>query len=279
MKNLKKIIAIVLLIALAVSLCACGKEEETTAEGKKILRVGMECNYAPFNWTQTEPSEFTVPIEGGMGYADGYDVQIAKRVADSMGMELVIVKTEWDGLPMGVVSGKLDAIIAGMSPTEDRKATLDFSDAYYTSELVVVVRKDSPYASAKTLADLSGATITGQLNTFHYSVIPQIPGVKQSLALDTFPAMIVATQSGTVDGYVAEKPGAEADCIANPDLTYIVFEQGQGFVASEADVSIAVGLKKGSPLTADINAALAQIPQAEREQMMNDAKVRQPLAE
>ncbi|MBR6752629.1 MAG: transporter substrate-binding domain-containing protein [Clostridia bacterium] len=283
MKNLKKIIAVILLVALAVGLCACAKQEEpaanTAAETKKVLRVGMECNYAPFNWTQTEPSAYTVPIEGGMGYADGYDVQIAKKVAESMGMELVIVKTEWDGLPMGVVSGKLDAIIAGMSPTEDRKATLDFSDAYYTSELVVVVKKDSPYASAKTLADLSGATITGQLNTFHYSVIPQIPGVKQSLALDTFPAMIVATQSGTVDGYVAEKPGAEADCIANPDLTYIVFEQGQGFVASEADVSIAVGLKKGSPLTGDINAALAQIPQAEREQMMNDAKVRQPLAE
>jgi len=280
MKNLKKIIAVILLIAVAVSLCACAKKEEApaAASGKKVLRVGMECNYAPFNWTQTTASAFTVPIEGGMGYADGYDVQIAKKVAESLGMELVIVKTEWDGLPMGVVSGKLDAIIAGMSPTEDRKATLDFSDPYYTSDLVVVVKKDSPYASAKTLADLSGATITGQLNTFHYSVIPQIPGVKQHTALDTFPTMIIATQSGVVDGYVAEKPGAEADCIANPDLTYIVFEQGQGFVASEADVSIAVGLKKGSALTADINAALAKIPQAEREQLMNAAKMRQPLA-
>lgn len=285
MKNLKKyLIPALILVIIAVAAFLIfnnNSNNENAADGaaKKQLRVGMECNYAPFNWTQTTPSEYTVPIEGGMGYADGYDVQIAKKVAESMGMELVIVKTEWDGLPMGVVSGKLDAIIAGMSPTEDRKATLDFSDAYYTSDLVVVVRKDSPYATAKTLSDLSGATITGQLNTFHYSVIPQIPGVNQHTAMDTFPTMIVATQSGKVDGYVAEKPGAEADCIANPDLTYIVFEQGQGFVASEADVSIAVGLKKGSPLTADINAALAQIPQAEREQMMNDAKVRQPLSE
>ncbi len=286
MKNLKKIVAVLMLVVLAFGLCACAKKdaapagtEAPAAEAKKQLRVGMECNYAPFNWTQTDPSEFTVPIEGGMGYADGYDVQIAKKVADSMGMELVIVKTEWDGLPMGVVSGKLDAIIAGMSPTEERKATLDFSDAYYTSDLVVVVKKDSPYASAKSLEELSGATITGQLNTFHYTVIPQIPGVNQHAALDTFPTMIIATRAGTVDGYVAEKPGAEADCIANPDLTYIVFDEGKGFAASEADVSVAVGLQKGSPLTADVNAALAQIPQAEREQMMNDAKTRQPLAE
>lgn len=282
MKNLKKYLILAMLVVLVFGLCACGakKDEVAANDGtKKQLKVGMECNYAPFNWTQTEPSEFTVPIDGGMGYADGYDVQIAKKIANSLGMELVIVKTEWDGLPMGVVSGKLDAIIAGMSPTEERKTTLDFSDAYYTSELVVVVKKDSPYANAKTLADLSGANITGQLNTFHYSVIPQIPGVKQATAMDTFPAMIIATRSGAVDGYVAEKPGAEADCIANPDLTYITFDAGQGFVASEADVSIAVGLQKGSPLAAQINAALEKIPQAEREQLMNDAKLRQPLAE
>ena len=57
-------------------------------------------------------SEFTVPIEGGGGYADGYDVQIAKLIAEGLGKELVIVKTEWDGLPMGVMSGAFDAIIA-----------------------------------------------------------------------------------------------------------------------------------------------------------------------
>ena len=243
------------------------------------LKVGMECNYAPFNWTQVEETEFTAPIEGGMGYADGYDVQIAKMIAEGLGMELVIVKTEWDGLPMGVMSDYLDAIIAGMSPTEERKATLDFSDPYYTSELVVVVRKDSKFANAKSLEELSGAMLTGQLNTFHYSVIPQIPGVKQATAMDTFPAMIIATRSGAVDGYVAEKPGAEADCLANPDLTYIVFDEGKGFVASEGDVSIAVGLKKGSPLAEEINAILAQIPQADRDAMMNGAKERQPLAE
>lgn len=272
MKNLTRIVALMMLIVMILAPTALADE-------KKQLRVGMECNYAPFNWTQTEPSEYTVPIDGGMGYADGYDVQIAKMIAEGLGMELVIVKTEWDGLPMGVMSGFLDAIIAGMSPREDRKVTLDFSDAYYTSDLVVVVRKDSKFASATTLEDLSGAMITGQLNTFHETVIQQIPGVVQAVSMETFPAMVVATRSGAVDGYVAEKPGAEADCIANPDLTYIVFEEGKGFAASEADVSIAVGLQKGSPLTEQINAILAQIDKETREEMMNAAKERQPLAE
>jgi len=247
------------------------------AEG--TFRVGMECDYAPFNWTQAEPGDFAIPIEGGVGYADGYDVQIAKMIAEGLDMELVIVKTEWDGLPLGVTSGMFDAIIAGMSPTEARKVTLDFSDDYYTSDLVVVVRKDSPYASAKALADLSGATITGQLNTFHYTVIGQIPDVSIGTALETFPAMIVALQSGVIDGYVAERPGAEANILANPDLAYVLFEDGQGFEASKDDVSIAVGLQKGSPLTAGINEILAGIDTDTRVQMMLDATERQPLNE
>jgi len=245
------------------------------AEG--TFRVGLECNYAPFNWTQAEETEFSVPISGGGGYADGYDVQIARKIAEGLGKELVIVKTEWDGLPMGVISGAFDAIIAGMSPTEERKATLDFSDSYYTSQLVVVVRKDSAYAAAQSLADLSGAFITGQLNTFHYTVIDQIPGVSKAMAMETFPAMIVALRSGAIDGYVAEEPGAVADTTANPDLTYIKFADGQGFAASEADTSIAVGLAKGSDLLAPINEILAGIDAETRLQMMLDATARQPL--
>lgn len=266
---MKKILAMILALVLV------GSCMSAMAEG--VLRVGMECNYAPFNWTQAEPSEYAVAIEGGGGYADGYDVQIARKIAEGLGKELVIVKTEWDGLPMGVMTGAFDAIIAGMSPTEERKATIDFSDAYYTSQLVVVVRKDGPYASAKSLADLSGAMITGQLNTFHYSVINQIPGVNLAMAMETFPAMIVALRSGAIDGYVAEEPGAVADTTANPDLIYIKFDEGQGFQASESDTSIAVGLRKGSELCAPVNEILAAIDTETRLQMMLDATARQPL--
>ena len=266
---MKKMLAAILAAMMILS-CASAMAEGT-------FRVGLECNYAPFNWTQAEETEYSVPIEGGGGYADGYDVQIARKIAEGLGKELVIVKTEWDGLPMGVMSGAFDAIIAGMSPTAERKATLDFSDSYYTSQLVVVVKKDGAYANATTLADLNGASITGQLNTFHYTVIDQIEGVKKAMAMETFPAMIVALRSGAIDGYVAEEPGAVADTTANPDLTYIKFADGMGFVASEEDTSIAVGLAKGSDLLEPINAILAEIDEATRLQMMLDATDRQPL--
>jgi len=119
--------------------------------------------------------------------------------------------------------------------------------------------------------------ITGQLNTFHYTVIDQIPGVNKAMAMETFPAMIVALSSGAIDGYVAEEPGAVADTTANPNLTYIKFAEGQGFAASEADTSIAVGLAKGSDLLSPINEVLAGIEEETRLQMMLDATARQPL--
>ena len=246
------------------------------ADTNGTLRVGMECGYAAFNWMQAEPGEYTVAIQGG-GYADGYDVQIARMIADALNMELVIVKTEWDGLPMAVQSGAIDAIIAGMSPTAKRRMTLDFTDHYYRSELVVVVRKDGAYANASSLSDLSGAAIVAQLNTFHDTVVEQIPGVHHMMPMESFPAMVVALQAGAVDGYVAERPGALADVTANPDLTFIEFSEGQGFTASEDDTAIAIGLQIGSPLLEKINTVLDGIDQAAREQLMLDAIARQPL--
>lgn len=265
---MKKTVILILALVLTLAMGAAATADE--------LRVGMECDYAPFNWTQAEETATSVPIESG-GYADGYDVQIAKRIAESMGRDLVIVKTEWDGLTLSVTSGKIDAIIAGMSPTAERAVTIDFSDPYYESDLVVVVKKDSPFASAATLEDLSGATITAQLNTFHYTVINQIPGVKQQVAMETFPAMIVALNAGRIDGYVSERPGAVSAVAANPDLAFVAFEEGKGFVASPEDVAIAVGLKKGSELRDPINEILAGISREERQQMMDDAVANQPL--
>ena len=266
---MRKILA--LFLAAMMMLCCASAFAEGT------FRVGMECNYAPYNWTQANASEYAVEIEGGGGYADGYDVQIARKIAEGLGKELVIVKTEWDGLPMGVMTGAFDAIIAGMSPTEERKATIDFTDAYYNVLPVVVVRKDGPYANAKTLADLSGASITGQLNTFHYGLIDQIPGVNKAMAMETFPAMIVALKAGAVDGYIAEGPGAMADTMANPELTYLSFDEGEGFTVAEGETSIAVGLAKGSPLMDSINEILAGISDDERKQIMEDPIARQPL--
>ncbi|HZX21680.1 MAG TPA: transporter substrate-binding domain-containing protein, partial [Clostridia bacterium] len=124
---------------------SAGQDENGEANGsaqgeKEVFRVGLEADYAPFNWTQMDSSKGAVKIDGNPEYAGGYDVEIAKKVAEGLGRELVVVKIEWDGLTPALISNKIDAIMAGMSPTAERKETIDFSDNYYKSDLVMVVK-------------------------------------------------------------------------------------------------------------------------------------------
>ena len=86
----------------------------SSAQADEYLRVGMEAAYAPFNWTQDDDSNGAVPIEGTKQYANGYDVQIAKKIAQAQGKKPLVVKTAWTGLIPALTSGKIDMIIAGM---------------------------------------------------------------------------------------------------------------------------------------------------------------------
>ena len=270
--------AVIIIIALFVATTSvlfggCGELKDPNK-----IYVGMECGYAPFNYTQIDDANGAVEISNADGYyANGYDIMIAKKIAEEAGKELVVKKYEWDALVNAVYSGTLDFIIAGMSPTEERKQTIDFSDAYYESQLVIVVRKDSKYAEAKNLDDFSGAKIVAQIGTFHDQVLKEQAAehcITRKTPLETFPAMINALKTATAayDGYVAEEPGAKSDCSSNPNLTYVkLINNDTGFKADAGDVQIAVGLKKNSPYKAVINRALAKIDQTERDSMLDKA--------
>ncbi|NRG31236.1 transporter substrate-binding domain-containing protein [Niallia circulans] len=278
MRN-KLLMMMVLMVSAILLLAGCGTSDKSASGSSddNTFRVGLEAGYAPFNWTQNNDSNGAVKIKGSSEYASGYDVEIAKKVAEGLGKELVIVKTEWDGLVPALVSGKIDAIIAGMSPTADRKETVDFSDSYYKSNLVMVVKKGSKYEKATSIQDFKGAKVTAQLNTFHYSVIDQIEGVEKKTAMDNFPAMRVALESGVIDGYVSERPEAVSASTANDKFAMVEFKEG--FKTSEEDTSIAVGLQKDSDLTEKINKILADIPEEERTSLMDNAIKNQPAAE
>ena len=267
------------LIAVMI-LTACGTADDGTSSSsseKEVFKVGLEAAYAPFNWTQQDDSNGAVKIEGSKEYAGGYDVEIAKRMAEALGKELVIVKTEWDGLVPALQSGVIDAIIAGMSPTEERKAVINFTENYYTSEFVIVTKAGSKYENAKTLEDFKGAKITSQLNTTNYEVIDQIPDVQKEIAMESFSHMRVALESGVIDGYVAERPEAVSSTTANKNFVYIELEDE--FKTKEADISVAIGLKKGNQDIEVMNEALNAISEEERQQLMDAAIANQPAAQ
>lgn len=270
--NMKKLIGVLLLVALIITaFSGCAKKTEG------VLRVGMECNYAPFNWTQSTDANGGVKISEDTQFAAGYDVEIAKKIADGLNMELAVMKIAWDGLIPALESGTIDLIIAGMSPTAERKESIDFTDNYYKSNLIIVVKKDSPFASATSIADFSGAKIVGQQGTVHADVVSQISGVIEQDAMSDFSAMRVALQAGAIDGYVSEKPEGVSASAANADLTYVEFAEGKGFTVSDEDIAVAVGIAKGKEdMIKKIDDILAKISEDDRVALMNDATANQP---
>lgn len=274
---MKRILSIILAaVMLAVSLTAlasCGNSVDASKDVENIkkagvLKVGMECAYAPYNWTQTNADNDAVKIKNADGYANGYDVQAARKIAASLGVELEIYAYKWDALIPAVESGTIDCVIAGMSPTAERKAVLDFSDNYYVSNLVIIVREDGAYANAQSLADFKGCSIGAQAATFHAEALKQIEDVKENI-LDDFTLLYTALTANTIDGYVAEEPTAYSICSEGSGLTFApLVNNSTGFTCDEGDTAIAVGVRKGSDLTAAISEIVDGISDSERSELM-----------
>ena len=124
--------------ALSEALALASTKTDTS---RGTLKIAMECNYAPFNWSQTTDVNGAVKISGSNLYANGYDVQIAKYIAAELGMALEVYAVEWDSLIAGLDAGTYDGIIAGMSPTAEREEQVDFTECYYNSNLVIIYKK------------------------------------------------------------------------------------------------------------------------------------------
>ena len=270
------ILLIMLMVLVGCSNSTDGNTATDAQTSSNVLRVGMECDYAPFNWTQVEDSDTAVAISS-VDYADGYDVVIASRIADTLGMQLEVVKTDWDSLIPSLNAGAIDCIIAGMTETPERAESVNFTTPYYESDMVVIVRKDSDLVNIKSIQELSGRNVLGQTNTTYDEIIDQIDGVNHMTPLDTYPRMVLSLQAGEADAITAELPVANGVVAANPDLAIVQFEGDQGFVV-DTSVSIAVA-KENTELLDKIQSALNNIPDAERLAIMEEAVNRQPAIE
>ena len=181
-----------------------------------VFKVGMECAYDPYNWTQNDDSNGAVPIANVPGkYANGYDVQIARQVAYAIGATLEIYQYVWEALIPALQSEAITGIIAGMSPTEERLKEIDFSAIYYQSNLVVITQRDSRLLECKSLSEIdqAGVKIAAQPGTFHLDALKaQTNNLTVVDNLEDFVAMRIALEAGTIDGYVAEEPTALTFC-------------------------------------------------------------------
>lgn len=271
---MKKLLIIGLLLFVFVLTGCKDKGREVVVPRSEQFIVGMEANYAPFNWTEDFATPYNYPINNFAGkYADGYDVQMAKAIAASLGKVLVIEKLEWDALIPSLESGKIDAIIAGMSPLPERKESVSFTEEYYHSYHVVLVLADSEYVDAETLDDFAGATFVGQQGTTYDGLIDQLEGVEHGTALETVPDILTAMLGGRVHGTVLEYPVAKGIIMENNEFAMV--ELDPGFTADEDELKVSVAVSLGeTELVAAIDAILNAIPQEVRSRLMDAAIAR-----
>ena len=278
---MKKTIALILVLMMILSMTACGGSGKSGVEDG-VLTVGMECAYAPYNWTQTDDSNGAVPISNVPGaYANGYDVMTAKKICEANGWQLEIKKLDWDSLVPAVQTGEIDCAIAGQSMTADREKVVDFAGPYIYASIICLVQKDSPLASATGISQLSG-TCTSQRGTVWYDTcLPQIPGATIQPAADDAGAMLMAVSSGTCDFVCTDMPTAQGAVITYPNLTILDFSgSDDNFQVSEEEINIGISVREGNTVLLDaMNKVLDPMTADDFNALMAQAVAIQPIEE
>ena len=278
---MKKIIAMILAAVMMLSLTACGDTAKTGVEDG-ILTVGMECAYAPYNWTQTDDSNGAVPISNVPGaYANGYDVMMAKKICEANGWQLEIRKLDWASLVPAVQTGEIDCAIAGQSMTAERDELVDFAGPYIYASIVCLVQKDSALASVTGISQLTG-TCTSQRGTIWYDTcLPQIKNATIQSAADDAGAMLMAVSSGTCDFVCTDMPTAQGAVISSPNLMILDFSNSSdNFQVSEEEINIGISVRDGNKTLLDaMNKVLDPMNADDFNALMAQAVAIQPIEE
>ena len=242
---MKKLIALMMAALMLFAVAGCAQQTQKEAadnqtgqqtQKKEVLVMGTNAEFPPFEYK--ENNEIV-----------GFDIEIAKIIAEELGMELKIEDMVFDGLLPALQSGKVDFVIAGMTVDEERKKNVDFSESYFNASQVIIVKKEG--SAVKSKDDLSGKKVGVQIGTTGDAYLtenhPDVEVVRFQKGADA----IMELKNGKCDAVVIDANPAKVFVEKNSDLT-LLEEQ-----LTEEEYAIAV--KKGSELKAQIDEILQKI--------------------
>lgn len=258
---MKKFLALMLAMLMALSLVACGGGNNAADDNNANnggddddamtkLVLGTSADYAPF--------EFMYPDESGEMVYGGIDVSVAQYIADEMGVELQVENMGFDYLLTSLDKGDFDIVLAAMEATPDRLENADFSDPYYTDVPPAILVKADKADQYKTLADFNGKSIGAQTATTKLDMVNEMEGVNP-VALQSVLDLVNELVYDKVDAILVDGGVAKQYAEANPDL---VIADASAELGEPAPYCVAV--QKGDPkgLLPAINAAIAKMNEA-----------------
>ena len=273
---MKKLMTLVLALAMMLSLAACGGTGNNTADNAGNTTNNTTNNTAnnagDADTGDTGDASFTTVEEGKLhmstnaqfppyemttddGGFEGIDVEIAGAIAEKLGLELVVDDMAFNAALTAAQTGQSDMVMAGVTVNEDRLAVMDFSDTYATGVQVVIVKEDSPI---QTIDDLVNAEMIGcQADTTGYIYCSYPPeeggyGEDHVTAYDNGALAVMALVNGQVDAVVIDNAPAQEFVKANEGLKILDTE----FAVED----YAIGFAKGNTALKDaVNAALKEL--------------------
>ena len=258
-------------VLLLLMLVVAGIYNYYAHSGTQVIRVGVECDHEPYNWEEDSPTESNFPLVNNPGfYVEGYDVQIAKIVADEIGAIVEFHKIDFNNLIPALTANEIDAIFSGMVDTEARRRIIAFTDPYQVKkvEYVVLVNKNSKFADAKTLQDFRGARVIAQKDSRFDEVIDQLEGAHHLPPLEVQTAIINEVIKLNADATVVNDDTGLSYELANPELRVIHFPEGEGFQLGFTGLCAGVR-KTDAKLLRDINDAIHGLSTRQRQRVMD----------
>ena len=264
----KKLLSVMMTLTMAAAMMftGCGSSDGgggsaadgQDSSGDKILKLGIECTYTPYNWTQESEElpngEKAVKIENADGYAYGYDVALAQMICEELGWELEVYKSDWTSIFMGLEDGTYDCIMSGVAPTEEREAIYDFTSTYYHRSVVAVVREDSDLADITSLSGFEGTSpkAIGQMGTIYQTYKTQIPSYVDTVDYEASAELYLALQNGTADVLVADLATAESALKTMSGLKVLELDDDDDFTPPEGSTNDCAILYRGGDKECDV---------------------------
>ena len=237
---LSKILVCGLAGILTLGLVGCGAKEDDSKDEKKLV-IGTSADYPPYEFLDSKNNIV------------GFDIMIAEEIAKDMGYELEVKNMEFDSLVAGVQSGKIDFAISGMTPTEERKENVDFSDIYYVAEHGIIVRNEDK-DTYKTLDDLAGKKVGVQKGSIQVDLAKDNIKDVELKELGKVTDLMLELQNKKVDAIVVELPVAKLNVEKNKDLSLMDLS------LKDENGGSAVAVKKGNTeLVEKINKTLNKL--------------------
>ncbi|WP_075982234.1 transporter substrate-binding domain-containing protein [Bacillus massilinigeriensis] len=243
---MKKAVSIMFMsIFLVGILAACGandKSSEKNGKDSKVIVMGTSADYQPFEYVDTAKSDEII----------GLDVDIAKTIGEKLGYTVQVRDMDFNGLIPSIEAKQVDFVLAGMTPTEERKKNVDFSDVYYQAKHMIVTKKDS---KVKTLVDLKGKTVGVQLASVQEE---EANNIKKDINIkienrNRIPELIQEIKAGRFEAAIIEDTVAKEYFKKNKDLDGFTIE------GNAEDAGYAIAFPKDSKLTNDFNQALIEM--------------------